>query len=293
MGITIDQYEVNEALDGADLSEVYQPSSAGVRREKKATLDVKKEFYIGGILDRIGRPASTLFDWSDSVSYTSIGTHVLVNDRQYVNINNAGNLNKNPLVNPTFWYPVPEFDVLQNIYSRGLVLRGGMSPLNDRSSSQFVQAITFGQYDIGGTRYNGFKVALDGTQVTGSTLLNDTIFKVGQSDEYAYLDRYAPDDGGTRTLLDVGDYVSTPQSSGGDADTIGQLVEDQIEDHTHTVFGNLLAAGGVTQRELAASSGAINVSSGPVTVGSARTGSTTHGKRFTEGASYIIVMVQS
>lgn len=63
--VSTDQYEVIEPLDGADLEEVFQPSSGGLRREKKATLDEKKAFYKGttkvlwtGPLAVVSTPAS-------------------------------------------------------------------------------------------------------------------------------------------------------------------------------------------------------------------------------------------
>ncbi len=50
-------YEVNEAIDGAnDIMEVFQPGSAGTRRNKKALLNTLATFFrtiIGGVLDNI------------------------------------------------------------------------------------------------------------------------------------------------------------------------------------------------------------------------------------------------
>lgn len=49
--IKISEYEVNEALADTDLMEVFQPSSGGIRREKKGLLSVLKTFFQADIKD--------------------------------------------------------------------------------------------------------------------------------------------------------------------------------------------------------------------------------------------------
>lgn len=308
MGITVDQYEVNETLTDNDLAEVYQPGSAGVRREKKATLETMQEYYIGGLLDRVGRPRNGLATWSSTTNYTTLFQHLLVGNMQFVNINTTGNLDKNPFFNPDFWWPVPSFQDLLCFANKGKIIPGGLSVVNDRSSGNYATVFVSGQFLFSGTQYNFYRVALDGTQVTGNSTLNDTVFKVGQTDEYPFLNLIAPDSAGTRTLLDVGDYVSTPQSSGGDADTLGQLVEDRMQGHRHNIQNQSgspvsqwpeTAAAGDTdsfQRGTSLTGESIQIGDPRENLagdGTPRTGSTTHGKRFTEGVSYIIVMVQA
>ena len=147
---------------------------------------------------------------------------------------------------------------------------------------------------------------------TGNTTL-EALLKDGEADEYPYIDIYAPDVLGTRTLLDIGDYVDCPQSSGGDADTIGGLVEDQFqgfqigsdESSLGDVFGIATnpnnSTGGSTNSNYALPQfnttfqglSTMITAKSDGTNGTPRTGDTTHGKRFSVGISSIIVMVEA
>ena len=210
------------------------------------------------------------------------------------------NQNKDPLdpVNAEFWYiPDDENDLLRDA-NRGTVRPGGMHTIHNRASSNYQQNMRIGKKRFSAGQKEFHIIHLDGTQVTGNaTLLS--LLGVGTSDEYAYLDQFAPSDMGTRTLIDMGDYVPTPQSSGGDADTLAELVEDQFQGHHHA-FSQISTGGSnnafvsVIGDTDAAYSDVSDIVGHPVNDeinGETRTGLTTHGKRFTEGISYIVVMV--
>jgi len=287
--IPINLYEPNEALQGENLIEVFQQTSGGLRREKKLSLTTLKDFIIGSILSRIGG-VGTVPEWSDITNYTAM-TLVRVDDAQYVTINTSTNLNKPPLANPLHWFPVPSWETLKTQFASGLPISLGMSPICDRAGGDYRQNSIFGKYTVNGTSYTAYRVALDGTVVTGNSTL-ETILS-----GYWRLDLYAPEVGGVRTLIDIGDYVLTPQSdSSGDALTIGELVVDQFQGHTFRPGdANIFNASGVgiiasgTDSQL----GQVENTGDPVADndnGTPRTGSTTHGKRFTVGVPHIIVI---
>jgi len=258
------------------------------------------------IEEMVAKKVSGIAEWESTTTYT---THQLVMYKglQFYNHNITGNLAKPPLENPSYWYYAGSPEKLIEQYFNAEPLTGGMHDIANRSHGNYQQSALIGKYRMGGKGddfYNFYRVALDGTQVTGNANL-EAIFDVGGLNQYFRLDLYAPDSGGTRTLLDVGDYVFTPQSSGGDADTVGELVEDQFQGHRLQSQNKYTFVGGnrhefsadgnstafwenTTQTETDRFAYTI-VSDG--TNGTPRTGSTTHGKRFTTGTAYIIVAV--
>lgn len=246
-------------------------------------------------------------EWQSGYTYTE-ETIVMRAGYQYFGFNTDTNLNKDPLTSPDYWIKTPSKEEILYMFSSGQAYNGTLSDMDDRNHANYQQTALIGKYELGGTFYNFYKVHLDGTTVTGDTEL-EALFDVDGTDEYFRLDMYAPEVTGTRTLIDKGDYVDTSQSSGGDADTVGELVEDQMQQIT----GSLDFLTGPTFNLLRTSSGAISNGDGELTdtvtlSGStntelrerasfdsadspdARTGSTTHGKRFTVGTAYIIVM---
>lgn len=261
-----------------------------------------------------GTPANSIAEWEPATTYVLIGELLSWKGLQFVAYNVTGNLNKDPLTSPDFWHIAPKPDDLMMKFHSGQVLSGGLSPIADRAGGDYAQNIAFGRYRLGGNGddfYNFFRVALDGTVVTGDTTLEDDIFHVGDANEYFNVDLVAPDVLGTRTLLDMGEYIPTPQSSGGDNDTIGDLNEDQFQGHWHYVARANGSTGIISQRAptlkgiLGGSEGYGFENAGSTVTdslyaeleltngvdGTPRTGTKTKGRRFTEGASYIIVMV--
>ncbi len=257
-----------------------------------------------------GTPANSIDEWDSGTTYSAVEL-VTWKGFQFVAYNTTGNLNKNPLLFPDFWMLIPKPDDLLDKFFSGQVCSGGLSDIADRAGGNFAQNIEYGHYRLGGNGddfYEFFRVTLDGTVVTGDTTLEDDIFKEGTADEYWNIDIVAPDVVGTRTLLDMGDYIPTPQSSSGDGDTVGDLIEDQFQGHRFYVL-NVAAATSLNRygHKTGEASGIRVATGSPTTTteaaythdtpvdddkgnGTPRTGTTTHGKRFTEGASYIIVM---
>ena len=246
-------------------------------------------------------PINSLAEWSNVTTYTTLGELVTHEGFQFVAHNVTGNLAKNPLTNPDFWFPIPKPNDLLERFASGQIYSGGLSPMADRAGGNYQQNIAFGRYRLGGnggTFYNFFRVALDGTQVTGDGTL-EAIFDPGGSDEYFNIDLIAPDVVGTRTLIDMGEKIVTPQSSGGENDTLGEEQDDRLQGHNVSSPTRLAnGQGNSVGANFPRTNGAIvatDALTGTIITdgvnGTPRTGLTTRPKEFTEGASYIIVML--
>jgi hypothetical protein len=102
----------------------------------------------------------------------------------------------------------------------------------------------------------------------------------------------------------MGEHIPTPQSSGGENDTLGALLDDRFQGHWHGV--GVATGSGVGVLKITITGNAEDLS-GPFyssaarandsitdgTNGTPRTGLTTRPKELTEGASYIIVMTDA
>ncbi len=269
--------------------------------------DALEEMTDKRVTDSVG--AGSLLEWDSGTTYSTLGTMVTWKGFQFVSFNNTGNLNNDPLLNPDFWLPIPKPDEMLSMFANGRVLPGGMSDMVDRAGGNFRQNIAFGRYRLGGNGdnfYNFFRVMLDGTVVTGDVTLEDDIFQIGTGTEYPFADIFCPDVLGTRTLLDMGEYVSTAQSIAGENDTLGEIQDDRGQGHYHEVrwkgSGNYLVpagdcptTGGSRRHddqgaEAAESPQGKDIITDTVN-GTPRIGTTTRPKELTEGASSIIVMV--
>lgn len=249
---------------------------------------------------------SGISDYAPTTSYINPGTLtdlVMWKGFQFINISAVANLGNDPLANPTLWFKIPKVDKLMDDSYSGDPINGGMSPMSNRAGSQYLQNMLFGKYRLGGNGddfYNFYRVALDGTVITGDATL-EAIFDVGGLNQYPYLDLYAPDVVGTRTLLDMGEYITTPMSVGGENDILAQLQDDRGQGHWHEGRRSTSnGQGGIN--ETYSGSGADNQTPSSATItaaitdtvnGTPRTGLTTRPKEFTVGASYIIVMQQA
>ncbi len=248
-----------------------------------------------------GTPANSIAEWSSVTTYTTEGEMVTWKGFQFVAYNVTGNLAKNPITSPDFWHMIPKPDELLLRFQSGQVLSGGLSAMADRAGANYRQNIAFGRYRLGGNGdafYDFFRVALDGTQVTGDATL-EAIFDVGGGNEYFNIDLVAPDVVGTRTLIDMGERIVTPQSDSGENDTLGEVLEDRAQGHYHDVRTknldgtNSFPKGGDTAGTTFNGTGvkAAWTMQDDGTNGTPRIGLTTRPKELTEGASYIIVML--
>lgn len=257
-------------------------------------------------------PADTLDEWDAGTTYVAAGELVTWKGFQFVAFNLTGNLNKDPLLNTDFWHMVPKPYDLLTLFNSGRILPAGMSAMMDRAGGDYQQNIAFGRYRLGGNGdafYNFYRVALDGTQVTGDGTL-EAIFDPGGSNEYPYIDIFAPDVVGTRTLLDLGEYVPTPQSASGENDTLGEIQDDRFQGHWHFIQrdgideateanpnggGTGTPGDDVTRSTNAGIGTGTRFYSGLIATdgvnGTPRIGATSRPKEITEGAASIIVMI--
>ncbi len=189
------------------------------------------------------------------------------------------------------------------MYFSGSPQSGGLNNIANRSSGNYKQSALIGKYSLGGngdTFYNFYRIALNGTTVTGDTNL-ETILGVGGT-EYFNLDLIAPDVAGTRTLIDMSSRHLAPQSSSGDNDVLGAVLADRMQGHIHGVgvlYGTI-NQGGYDSNSLQAGQFGSSILKNPKktdspqtdgTNGTPRKGTTTRPKEFTVGSSYIIVMI--
>ena len=258
--------------------------------------DALEEMTERRITDSVG--SASVAEWVVGTAYAADGLELVTRKGyQFVNFSNAANTGNDPLTSPTLWFKIPKSDILMDQFYSGEPISGGLSVIADRAHAKYRQYCDFGRYRLGG---NGddfalfSRVALDGTVVTGTAALEDDIFHEGDADEYWNLDLIAPDVLGTRTLLDLGEYIETPQSSGGNNDTMAEVQEDQFQGHWHTLSRTISTAesgsGLTTYASSANSNNQVLDSVSDGTNGTPRTGLTTRPKELTVGISYIIVM---
>lgn len=265
--------------------------------------------------EMVSKKVSGVSLWVIGTNYTAPGTAtdlVMWKGFQFINISNVGNLGNDPLLFPELWFKIPKVDTLMDQFYSGDSISGGLSPVADRAGAKYQQNMLFGNYRLGGNGdnfYDFFRVALDGTVVTGDTTLEDDIFKVGTGTEYFNIDIIAPDVVGTRTLLDMGGHVKESQTVGGSVNTMGEIHDDVMQRITgHFAssslrFDGVLSDSGALDQtdEGGTGTGSGNIStatrvsfnsSNSVSPNPAKTDDdrTAHAALVT-GASYIIVMV--
>lgn len=276
-------------------------------------LDALNEALGRRVIDPV-TPGNDVDEWLVGTNYTTVGDLVFRQGKQYVNFNGVGNLGLDPVITRTHWYPIPSLERLLDLEASGEILHGGFSDLADIQHAKYQQNIEFGRFRVGGnggTYYNFYRVALDGTQVTGDATLV-AIFDVGGGDEYWNIDIVAPDVLGTRTLLDKGGRSLRDMTGvGGVAATLGEVQEDQMQGHAHSenvgpdstnADGGLVGAQYRAARDNSGSNinmvattqkndNAIDTPISDGTNGTPRTGLETRVKAIVEGAGYIIVML--
>lgn len=271
-------------------------------------LDALNEALGRRVIDPV-TPGNDVDEWLVGTNYTTIGELVFRQGKQYVNFNGVGNLGLDPVITRTHWYPIPSLERLLDLEASGEILHGGFSDLADIQHAKYQQNIEFGRFRVGGnggTYYNFYRVALDGTQVTGDATLV-AIFDVGGGDEYWNIDIVAPDVLGTRTLLDKGGRSLRDMSGiGGVAATLGEVQEDAGQritgDITEIWYESGAASSGALGHSTQTGSKAANGTSGVLTIELDTANSTspntaktddveTRVKAIVEGAGYIIVML--
>ncbi len=238
--------------------------------------------------------------WDSGTTYT-IGDVISRYGKHFTSTGLTGNLNKDPInpANINYWYPSPGIDKLIDMFMAGEVVRGGMHKVNNLGDADYSTSLLLDKATFGGTTYEFYRVALDGSVVTGDATL-EGILNTLSGTLYPHADIFAPNNLGTRTLVDMrGRGVTSMTTGGGEADIHGQVRDDQMQGHWHNLYarGNSTGVGLLNSRSDAGTDPNTNIGNtwvrSPVTDGTngtPRTGATTHGADIVEGIKYIIVM---
>ncbi|MCK5600666.1 hypothetical protein KAR91_02285 [Candidatus Pacearchaeota archaeon] len=253
-----------------------------------------------------GGEAVDKWDSAEAAKYEAAGYLVQdVSGKHYTSTGKALNENKDPAdpANSDYWFPSDGAELLEIQAKKGLPVGSGMHNITNRAHADFAQNILVDKIKKGAVSYNEFMVMLDGTVVTGNATL-EAIFDVGGANEYPYLDLYAPDVVGTRTLLDMGERVLADQSESGENDVIAEILEDRFQgfglwgrysNSTSPINGDAMVdaanimpgyAGGASPIQINVN-GALRDDG---VNGAVRVGLTTRPKELTRGISYIVVM---
>mgnify|MGYP006279957497 CR=1 FL=1 len=257
--------------------------------------------FVQAIEEMIGARVNTIAEWSAATTYSTLGASVMRHGIQFVVVNNTGNLNKDPLLQPSYWAAVPRTLDLFEAYTQARVVRAHSTPLHDYNDALYQEYFSLGIHQVGGVDGETFKawgVHLDGATVTASTELDDLL------DAYFLQTTFAP--GTPKVLKDFRETVDRAMgATGGEADTIGERQEDQMQGHWHKITYNGSTDVGANSRETnntggspvlsgsVSDPGAFQISDPRVDAsgnGTPRTGTETRAKSGVTGVPYIVIM---
>ena len=237
------------------------------------------------------------WDVAEAVDYEDAGFIVERLGQHYAASGKASNSGKDPAdpQSDTWWIPSEGWNNYKKFASKGESIPGGMHPWTDFSSGDYQQNIKLDEIVRGGVTYDVFGVILDGTQVTGDGTL-EAIFDPGGAKEYPWIDEFAPDNVGTRTLVDMrGRATAAITAGGGEFPTLAEIKEDQMQGHWHDYHSQVAgAAGGATWEGFtgyAVGTTAVKDPSTDGVNGTPRTGAKTYGALLVRGVDYIIVII--
>jgi len=240
-------------------------------------------------------------DYNPATTYSTLGESVMYAGIQFVNINASANLGKTPLTEPLYWLPVPDSRDLFVKSVHGLPVWGASHPIHDYNNAAYRQYFGLGTHRIGGysgTTFTAVGIHLDGQAIgaTATTLSNIV-------EAWHLKDVWMPGSEGSRLSIDArGRLLRAIDATGGQADLMAEVLNDQMQGHRH----NVTQSSGVAVSNYATGGANPNLSNtapdgSPVvqarlivtdTVnGTPRTGSTTRDKSVTGGVPYMVVMV--
>jgi len=183
----------------------------------------------------LGAEDVSSFEWASTTNYSAAGTVVRYGDNDYTSSGLAGNTGKNPSdpQNALYWYASPGIDRLVALANKGEIVKGGMHPVDNYQDARYRTSLLLDK-DSG---YEFYLVHLDGSTVTGDSTLED-ILDPGGTKEYPFIDIFAPDVSGTRTLIDSRGYSDRAMTaSGGVAATLGEVQMDAAQRVTGKILG--------------------------------------------------------
>ena len=253
-------------------------------------------------------PIIPFWDVVEAVAYDTAGEVVDRFGKHYTSSGLTGNTGKDPAdpQNVTFWYASPGIDKLIELFNDGTPKNAGMHKVNDVQDGDYQTSLLLDKANLGGTEYEFYRVAMDGSVVTGDGTL-EAIFDPGGAKEYPFIDLYAPDNVGTRTLVDIqGRSLRSMTGGGGVAAILAEVQDDEFQGHRFSQgFGSGSftprygeETGLSTARDTGDSQG-VNQSAGAFVSapkddgvnGTPRFGVETRVKAIVKGVDYIVVMI--
>ena len=247
--------------------------------------------FVDAIEAALGSVVSGVSAWDSSTDYSTLGNvSVMRYGVQFTSILSSGNVNKDPITNPTYWLPCPTARELFDMHVHGRVIHGGTLSVHDHTNANYKQYFSLGTHKLGGASgyaFNAYGVHLDGSGV-GSGALSTIV------EAWHLKDTFAPGSVGARTLKDAkGRVMRFIDASGGRADLIGEVLADQMQGHAHTTNTYTSGPDAVyntgpygtvyPQQSLSIVSDGSN--------GTPRTGSVTADKSITVGVPYMVICV--
>ena len=232
--------------------------------------------------------------YNPATTYSTLGESVMYAGIQFVNINASANLGKTPLTEPLYWLPLPDSRDLFVKSVHGLPIWGASHPIHNFNNAAYKQSFGLGTHRIGGyggTTFTAVGIHLDGQAIgTSGTPLSDIV------EAWHLKDIWMPGSEGSRSSIDArGRLLRAIDSTGGQADAMAEVLNDQMQGHYHGLYNYNPTATNSVGPTFQNNAFPGTYSTGiPVTDGvngTPRTGSTTRDKSVTGGVPYMVVMV--
>jgi hypothetical protein len=176
------------------------------------------------------KPAVVAWDTAESSDYEDPGVVVDRNGTHYTSTGKTGNSGKDPEldVNSDYWLASPGFERLDYLARNAEPVPAGMHVSHNLGDSDYQTSLLLDKKTVRGTTYEYYLVHLDGSTVTGNSVLENIFGTTGTS--YSKIDIYAPIDTSIRTLVDMRGRTTRSMTTGGSvADTLGELQEDAMQ----------------------------------------------------------------
>ena len=251
---------------------------------------------LSAIEQMIGLDVYGVDAYNPATTYSTLGESVMYAGMQFVNINASGNSGKTPLTEPLYWLPVPDSRELFVKSVHGLPVWGASHPIHDFNNPAYRQYFGLGTHRIGG--YNGTTFTAVGVHLDGQGIGGSGTALSGIVEAWHLKDIWMPGSEGSRSSIDArGRLLRAIEATGGQADLMAGVLDDQMQGHWHQSSLGYESAGTAGGERLAEYAGTATFVTGAGVIitdgtnGEPRTGQTTRDKSVTGGVPYMVVMV--
>lgn len=270
----------------------YRTSGKSGAAESTANSD-----FVDALEEMVGQKVDGVSKWSSATTYSTVGQSVMRYGIQFVCISTASNVNKDPLLYPLLWQPVPDFKELMRASASGKVFLGDSSPMHQYSHASYLGAFSLGTHKPGGASGAAFQaigIHLDGASYASGSAGYAALAAWAHSSIFSTLaTSYTMTDARARVLRAI-------SAAGGFSPTIGALIEDAFQEHGHSLSWPTSGVGGGAQANpsFSAYDSTVLASAGSkataaVTQGSGgtpRIATETRVKSLTVGVPYIVIV---